>query len=142
MINNSFNGLQLSQPQTQLNYQNALEPMDQKVRTVKFQDAPEQTDHQMDQLVTLAGLKTNQQLFTTMLIQKLADHTKQPEIHSIPTNQHQPVLLKKFHSQNQKRSLFLIQRSAKPIPLSTINNENYKSLFIKKQKVLQQDKYC
>ena len=116
--------------------------MVQKEKTAKFQDAQVPTDHSMDQLDILAGLKTNQQLFTTMLIQKLADHTKQPEIHSIPTNQHQPVLLKKFHSQNQKRSLFLIQRSAKPIPLSTINNENYKSLFIKKQKVLQQDKYC
>ena len=126
MINNSFNGLQLSQPQTQLNYQNALEQMDQKVRTVKFQDALEPTDHWMDQLVTLAGLKTNQQLFTITLIQRLVDHIKQLEIHFIPTNQHH--LLRKSHSQNQKRSQFLTQRSAKLTPLSTINNENFQSL--------------
>ena len=102
--------------------------MDQKVKTVKFQDALEPTDHWMDQLVTLAGQKTNPQLFTITLIQRLADHIKQLEIHFTPTNQH--LLLRKSHSQNQKRSQFLTQKYAKLTPLSTINNEYIQSLVI------------
>jgi hypothetical protein len=82
----------------------------------------------MDQLVTLAGLKTNQQLFTITLIQRLADHIKLLEIHFTPTNQ--LLLLRKSHSQNQKKSQFLTQRSAKLTPLSTINNENFQCLVI------------